>query len=47
MIIADATQNCYRIFQAYINGDIQDIMRENKKGFKEIDGDSMDYGDEI
>ena len=50
-IMAEATQNCYRIFEAYVsgnldlikNGDISDIRRENSKGFREVKGDSLEY----
>lgn len=52
-MIANATQNCYRIVQSYMSGErdlvkrgeISDIKRENSKGFSEIEGDSMDNGD--
>lgn len=54
-IMANATQDCYRIFQYYMrgekdlvkNGELSDIRREDAKGFLEIEGDSLDYGDEI
>lgn len=52
-MIADATQNCYKIVQSYISGEkdlvkrgeISDIKRENSKGFTEMDGDSVDNDD--
>ena len=52
-MIAEATQNCYRIVQEYMNGEKDlvkrgeksDIRRENSKGFNEIDGDSLDTED--
>ena len=52
-IMASATRSCYYVLEAYLsgdvdlikNGDVSDIKREKSKGFREVDGDSLDYGE--
>ncbi|MBQ8299477.1 MAG: hypothetical protein IJX99_06410 [Clostridia bacterium] len=53
-IMANATQNCYRIFEAYMSGkvdlikrgELSDIRIENSKGFREVEGDSLEYDED-